>query len=312
MSTKVFLPISQLAIITGLSKYGSLTQIMLKLWMKTDFEGYSKKLFELEQKHKKSYQMIDEWEKIQILSNELGLNDLVDKTKKTIQNENNNTLKENKSAIMDTIQKVKPTKHNIEQQEQEQEQINEKKKLLSKLVNNITNCGYGQYNENSAINIYSSLTNTIVIDQQKKIISFIKTTQIKAKDKTIEWHLIGKIDGIAVNNTNGQKTLIEIKNRVNTLFNHLKDYEKPQIQAYMKLTKFKQAHLVEHITNDTVIIPVDYDSKYWTTLKKRLYRFIDFFNDFSNDEKMQELLLLDGEYDDIADLHFRKLLEAYF
>jgi hypothetical protein len=252
--------------------------------------------------------MIDEWEKIQILSNELGLNDLVDKTKKTIQNENNNTLKENKSAIMDTIQQVKPTKPNIEQQEQEQ--INEKKKLLSKLVNNITNCGYGQYNENSAINIYSSLTNTIVIDQQKKIISFIKTTQVK--NNTIEWHLIGKIDGIAVNNMNGQKTLIEIKNRVNTLFNHLKDYEKPQIQAYMKLTKFKQAHLVEHITNDTAIIPVDYDSKYWTTLKKRLYRFIDFFTDFSNDEKMQELLLLDGEYDDIADLHFRKLLEAYF
>lgn len=304
MSIKVFLPISQLAIITGLSKYGSLTQIMLKLWIKTDFEGYSKKLFELEQKHKKSFDMIDEWDKIQILSNELGLNDLVDKTKKTIKNENNITLKENKSAILDTIQHVKPNDTS------EQQQINEKKKILSKLVNNITNCGYGQYNENSAINIYSNLTNTIVIDQQKKIISFIKATQVK--DKTIEWHLIGKIDGIAVNNTNGHKILIEIKNRVNTLFNHLKDYEKPQIQAYMKLTGFKQAHMVEHITNNTAIIPVDYDSKYWITLKKRLYRFIDFFTDFINDENKQELLLLDDQYNDIADLHFRKLLEAYF
>jgi predicted ribosome quality control (RQC) complex YloA/Tae2 family protein len=177
------------------------------------------------------------------------------------------------------------------------------------LVNNITNCGYGQYNEDTAINIYSNMTNTIITDQQKKIIAHVKTIQIK--NKTIEWNLIGKIDGIATN-TNGQQILIEIKNRVNTLFNHLKDYEKPQIQAYMKLTGFKQAHLVEHITNDTGIISVEYDSKYWKHVKDRLHKFLDFFTDFVNDEKMQELLLLDGQYNDIIDLHFRKLLESYF
>jgi hypothetical protein len=303
MTTKVFIPISQLAIIVGLSKYGSLTQIMLKLWIKTDFEGYSKKILELEQKYNKSFGLINEFDKMQLLANELGLNDLINKTNTTIKNENNIMMKNNKNAIYRDIDHARPN-NNLSQTE-----IDDKKKILSKLVNNITNCGYGQYNENSAINIYSTMTNTIISDQQKKIIAIIKTTDINTK--IIEWNLIGKIDGIATNK-NGEQTLIEIKNRVNTLFNHLKDYEKPQIQAYMKLTGFKHAHMVEHIGNETGIIMVEYDSKYWKLIKERLNHFIDFFINFINNQKLQELLLLDGQYNDMIDIHFRKLLDGYF
>ena len=36
MSSKIFIPISQLATIVGLSKYGSLTQIMLDFWIKSN------------------------------------------------------------------------------------------------------------------------------------------------------------------------------------------------------------------------------------------------------------------------------------
>ncbi len=299
MTTKVFIPISQLAIIVGLSKYGSFTQIMLKLWIKIDFEGYSKKIVELEQKYNKSFRMINEFDKMQLLATELGLNDLINKTNTTIKNENNIMMKNNKTAIYRDIDHAMPINNNLSQNE-----IDDKKKILSKLVNNITNCGYGQYNEDSAINIYSSMTNTTITDQQKTIIAFVKNTEINKK--TIEWNLIGKIDGIATNK-NGEQTLIEIKNRVNTLFNHLKDYEKPQIQAYMKLTGFKHAHLVEHISNETGIITVDYDSKYWKLIKKRLNCFIDFFIDFTFNQKMQELLLLDGQYNDMIDHHFRKI-----
>jgi hypothetical protein len=304
MTTKVFIPISQLAIIVGLSKYGSLTQIMLKLWIKTDFDGYSKKIVELEQKYNKSFGMINEWDKMQLLANELGLNDIINKTTTAIKNENNIMLKNNQTDIYRDIDNAMPNNNNLSQNE-----IDDKKKVLSKLVNNITNCGYGQFNENSAINIYSSMTNTTISDQQKKIIAVIKTTEINKK--LIEWNLIGKIDGIATN-MNGEKILIEIKNRVNTLFNQLKDYEKPQIQAYMKLTGFKHAHLVEHIKNETGIIMVEYDSKYWKLIKERLNRFIDFFVDFTCNQQLHELLLLNGQYNDIVDLHFRKLLEAYF
>jgi hypothetical protein len=301
---KIFLPISQLAIIVGLSKYGSLTQIILKLWIKIDFEGYSKKIIQLEQKYNKSFGLINDWDKMQLLANELGLHNLTDKTKMTMKNKNNIDLQINQTAILHDIEHITQNNNNLSQIE-----IDNKKQILSKLVNNITNCAYGQYNEDSAINIYSSMTNSIISDQQKKIIAFIKITQINTK--TIEWNLIGKIDGLATNQE-GNTILIEIKNRTRVLFNHLKDYEKPQIQAYMKLTGFKHAHLVEHITNDTNIIPVEYDSKYWKLIRTRLHQFIDFFINFVNNEKLQELILLDGQYNDMLDIHFRQLLESYF
>jgi hypothetical protein len=213
-------------------------------------------------------------------------------------------MKNNQTAIYRDIDHAMLNNNHLSQTE-----IDDKKKVLSKLVNNITNCGYGQYNENSAINIYSSMTNTTISDQQKKIIAIIKTTEINKKP--IEWNLIGKIDGIATNK-NGEQILIEIKNRVNTLFKHIKDYEKPQIQAYMKLTGFKHAHMVEHIGNETGIIMVEYDSKYWKFIKERLNRFIDFFVDFTCNQQLHELILLNGQYNDIVDLHFRKLLDGYF
>ena len=80
----------------------------------------------------------------------------------------------------------------------------------------------------------------------------------------------------------------------------------------MKLTGFKHAHMVEHISNETGIIIVEYDSKYWKLIKERLNIFIDFFIDFTNNQKLQELLLLDGQYNDTIDSYFRELLKAYF
>ena len=115
MTTKVFIPISQLAIIVGLSKYGSLTQIMLKLWIKTDFEGYSKKIVELEQKYNKSFGLINEWDKMQLLANELGLNDLINKTTTTIKNENNIVMKNNQTAIYRDIDHAMPNNNNLSQ-----------------------------------------------------------------------------------------------------------------------------------------------------------------------------------------------------
>jgi hypothetical protein len=80
----------------------------------------------------------------------------------------------------------------------------------------------------------------------------------------------------------------------------------------MKLTGFKHAHMVEHIGNETGIIMVEYDSKYWKLIKDKLNRFIDFFMDFTCNQQLQELLILDGQYNDMIDIRFRELLEAYF
>jgi hypothetical protein len=190
------------------------------------------------------------------------------------------------------------------------EEVESKKRILNKLVSNATNRGYGCYHENSAINIYAQMTNSKITDQQKTIIALIKKTEI-TKGKTVEWHLKGKIDGLSNTETLKSPILIEIKNRTKILFGHLKDYEKPQIQAYLKLTGLPIGHLVEHLkTNDnsTNIIEVPFEEDYWKMMKNRLNKFINFFIDFLKDEKLQDLILLDGQYNEKVENHLRDLL----
>ena len=57
---KIYLPVSNLAVLVGLSKYGSLSQVILSLWHKVDEEGYNMKLKEQEQIYNKSFKSVSE------------------------------------------------------------------------------------------------------------------------------------------------------------------------------------------------------------------------------------------------------------
>jgi hypothetical protein len=311
MSTiQIFIPISQLAIIVGLSKYGSLTQIMIDFWIKIDKEGYQQRLQYLEKHHNKSLKLLSEKEKLIALSKEFGLDDLESKTKMAMKNSSKDDLNKDQNAIFHEINQNTQNMQNT--QNLPIEEIESKKKILNKLVSNATNRGYGCYHENSAINIYAKITNSTITDQQKTIIALIKKTELHP-GKLVEWYLKGKIDGLS--STTAQKTpiLIEIKNRTKVLFGHLKDYEKPQIQSYLKLTGIKTGHLVEHLkSNDldgsTNIIEVLFEEDYWKMLKQKLQKFIIFFIDFLKDETLQDLILLDGQYNEKVETHLRDLL----
>jgi hypothetical protein len=137
--------------------------------------------------------------------------------------------------------------------------------------------------------------------------------QIKKADIKYDaaWFIKGKIDGLTKTSPS-ETILVEIKNRTKTLFKTLKDYEKPQIQCYMKLLGLKKAHLVEHIKEeDTNIITVDFENEYWNSVLDKLKRFITFFYDFLKDTQMQELVLINGSYDEEAENTIRKQLEDY-
>ena len=213
----------------------------------------------------------------------------------------------------------------------------------------------------SAIDIYINLTNSIISDQQKVLIAKLKSntytiksiqTKKDKKDKTVktvnvEWYLKGKIDALATTES-GENILVEIKNRTRSLFGHLKDYEKPQIQTYLKLMGLKKGHLVEHLKtktqNDinismdinldmnlesdenkikikeletillknTNIIEVPFEPEYWKMLKTRFIKFIDFFTYFMENSNLQEMLLIKSQYDEEYDTHLRNILETYF
>jgi hypothetical protein len=285
-SQQVFIPISQLATYINLNPYGNLSDILTGLWMKIDLNGYSKKLLELEQKTGQSFKALSEWETMIELCNHFGL-DLKDQIKESMKSECNADLKSSQRALLNQVNNI-PVQNNNDAP---------RKEKLSSLITSFTNRGYGTNHENSAIDLYQDQTGYKVTDQQKKVTKKLITSQ----HPPVEWHLTGKLDGLAIEN-NGEQIIVEIKNRTTKLFGHLKDYEKPQIQSYLKLMGLTHGHLVESLQVDKgkspyarkreiKIIPVKYEPEYWNQLKNRFAGFVNFFGNFIQNDQLQELVL---------------------
>ena len=304
---QIFISISQIAILIGESPFGSLSDIIYTLWVKADNNNYQKKKLELETKYNKSFKNLSEWNKLELLSKELGLDNLSKKTEKAMKNDNHKSLLDEQSAIIRDIDQV---------ERKDIEDLENKKITLSKLVNSFSNRGFGNNHESSAIDVYCKLTNSKIIDKQKIVIGRIK------KIKNTEWFIKGKIDGVATDSS-GNTSLIEIKNRTKSLFGYLKDYEKPQIQTYMKLLNLNKGYMVEYLKqtqnklneneNNINIIEVQFDESYWDFIKKRLLQFIKFFYHFLENDDLQKLILFNNiNINDENEKIIRDALEIYF
>ena len=301
---QIYIPISQLATHINLNPYGNLSQILVGLWVKIDFNGYSKKLLELEQKTGTSFKALSEWEMMMALCDHFELN-LKDQIKDSMKSECNTDLKKNQKTLL----------HQIEQIQVQTNEDKFKQEKLSSLITSFTNRGYGNHHESSAIDLYEEQTGYKVTDQQKKVTKKIITSQYPH----VEWYLVGKLDGLAIENS-GEQIVVEIKNRTTRLFGHLKEYEKPQIQSYLKLMGLKHGHLVESLQVDKTkpyarkreikIIPVEYEEKYWDNIKQRLSGFVSFFIDFIKNEQLQELVLCNPDQN--AEQLLKNILETYF
>lgn len=302
---QIYVPISQLATYINENPYGTLSNILIGLWMKIDFDSYTKKLIELEEKIGHSFRGFTEWEQMLEIGDTFGL-DLGNRVKDSMKAESRRDLNKNKMAILRDINLIKVSDPDLI----------EKKEKLASLVTSFINRGYGSHHENSAIDMYNTKTGSKIIDQQKKVVKKIITSQVPR----VEWNLIGKIDGMVIQ-SNGEKILVEIKNRTKRLFGVLKDYEKVQIQSYLKLTGVTQGHLVESLqTNNSnepyarkreiKIIPVTFDPDYWNQTKNKLAGFVSFFSDFLKNDQLQELAMNNCNKD--GELLLKNLLNTYF
>ena len=66
------------------------------------------------------------------------------------------------------------------------------------------------------------------------------------------WSIGGKVDGIAFEEDNS-KRILEIKNRVNKLFNVVRDYEKVQCYAYMYALDIPKYILLKFLNQEKII-----------------------------------------------------------
>lgn len=75
--------------------------------------------------------------------------------------------------------------------------------------------------------------------------------------------ICGKIDRIE-EKPDGSRTLVEIKNRTNRLFNRVVEYEMIQVQVYLQMLGLVHARLVEQHNNQVKSHDITRDEELWT------------------------------------------------
>ena len=172
---------------------------------------------------------------------------------------------------------------------------------IKKLVDDSSNTIYGVKNESKAVATFQKEQKCVVANSQA--CSRIEILIDTSPDDCIT--LIGKVDGL-----NEKGEVVEIKNRVNKLFNELRSYEKPQIMSYMWMNKTNKGYMVENLRkkegNSMNTIEVAYEKDYVEKeVIPNLKRFYRFFMDFMENEEWK-LDLLRGEEAKIYDIFMKQ------
>lgn len=272
-SNHIYIFASELSVLVGLNKYKNPSEVLLKLWrtnFKTEYQKIEKKM-----KDGSLQQALEEngQQKLERISKKY-----VDKTQKI-------------KAELEKCQKSQ----NITEMKQSQQKmldhcqdLEEKDKVeIQKAIYEVTNTHFGTVQENKSLHIYTQLTNQPVI----KLSSFHKRPLIQSGDNI--WFLGGKLDGILED-----KTIIEVKNRMNGLFKSVREYEKIQTHAYMYIFHSNLSQIVETYMKgknpECGILEVEFDKKFWKSIISRVLKFIHYFNKFLKNEKLQIKLLQQG------------------
>lgn len=117
-----------------------------------------------------------------------------------------------------------------------------------------------------------------------------KFYSLECGENPVKWGIGGRIDGFR----NG--TLIEIKNRVNKIFDPLPEYDYIQVQCYMQLVDKPNAIVVQRLTNELKKqiheIFVLRDSELWKNeIKLNLQAFVNLLFALTQDVTLQDKLL---------------------
>jgi len=122
------------------------------------------------------------------------------------------------------------------------------KNIHKDVVRNLANMTYGINNEKEKLLMINKKLNINIIENNIKTYTYNGDNFI----------IIGKCDGFIVNDDNN-RILIEIKNRVNKLYNYILPYEFIQVQILMYISNVKKCILIEVYNNDIHHYDIDID-----------------------------------------------------
>jgi len=179
----------------------------------------------------------------------------------------------------------------------------------------IRKTAYTTYGNVAEMDVFRYIRDVLHIDIVEDP-SFYKDTlgSVSTKYGTFEFCIGGKIDGI----TRDRQILIEIKNRVNRLFNKVPSYEMIQIQTYLHLLDLDKAFLVEClkskegnvIAENVNCITVNRDRAFFEKeIVPKLEGFVDFVINLIHDEKLQDKFLTSKRRNTMAALWISKYVK---
>lgn len=142
-------------------------------------------------------------------------------------------------------------------------------KLVSEFITSTINKSRGIKNEDKIIKDYNNKNKTYVTDNNSKFYRY----KLFEDFKKYNINIVAKIDGL------DKGCLIEVKNRRNRLFNKIVEYEKVQLEIYLRILDITDAKLVENYNNTFVEHIYTCDDNFWNLIKERLYDFLDNFID---------------------------------
>jgi hypothetical protein len=162
------------------------------------------------------------------------------------------------------------------------------KKYIKKYEERINNIENGLNNESKIIDLYQSMKNVTIKDNNKKsYVLFINKNYEKILYYTPR--IVGYIDGIVENKND--KYIVEIKNRQNKIFEKIPEYEIIQIIIYMKLTNIYKCHHIEKYKDDLKTEIISFDEKIWNTIEEKIIDFVDYFEKIYFNIIFQDLFL---------------------
>lgn len=115
---------------------------------------------------------------------------------------------------------------------------------------------------------------------------FVKKLMFVDNDNGLQVYVGGRLDGMT-----GTDCVVEIKNRMNRLFNRVCDYEKLQISAYMHIMGVSNGIIVERHKNDIVVHKVEFDEDDWCEVVGLVRVFInDLTQLLNNEDRMRDFV----------------------
>lgn len=169
---------------------------------------------------------------------------------------------------------------------------------LLKKGTSIINTNYGTHAEDSAIKMFEKKYK-VVLDTRQEFFSK------KINKKDYDWYICGKVDGLYLDTLDSKKNyIVEVKNRVKSFFNTIRDYEKTQIHLYMELLNIPRAKLVEKFNTKLRVTDIYKDQKYYNEVCRKLQLFIEIFEEFIKNETLLQEFIMNENKRNFIQLNF--------